>query len=498
VNVPTFTIAVFPFLKTSHPVQIGGYTFRSTSEVDALPADQAAAVREIADMLFLRDDLRIKSSSYAIVPFINIHSPNEHFYRLAFLRDALTCFYSAPNSPGGELFLTADEVSLVLFNADRVSMFLVRQTHHAELIPGAPELSPDQHGYVPGYYGVYNLKNHFWAARGSRLYGPRPHMTLVMAQDLYADLTYRIPPDHEFHLLFDLVDKPLTPFKNRLNTALHWFSVATAHDSTPHLSLLGLAIAFEALLRLPQAAKAERLVDAIALLLGRVERLDHWAAQFYAARSNVAHEGFASDHYFYIPAKTKGQQPEQRSGPLLIHGRLIFQLCLFAILVGAKLAERGGLRERFINNNERYEQICRIFDKSTDNPQACLLECAPVVAALELYRFAPGGPVQPASAISAIRRACIALLVAGTSVAEVLKKAIEKVAATKRSDSDLEQIEAIYQLHQLLQHEDLSTASAEDRVVTTLAEVAWTNLFDHYMRLRFAAEQTSAEAPGRT
>jgi hypothetical protein len=38
-------------------------------------------------------------------------------------------------------------------------------------------------------------------------------------------------------------------------------------------ALLNLAVAFEALLKLPDSSKTERLVDAISLLLGRTERL---------------------------------------------------------------------------------------------------------------------------------------------------------------------------------------------------------------------------------
>lgn len=67
-------------------------------------------------------------------------------------------------------------------------------------------------------------------------------------------------------------------------------------------------MAFEALLRLANSSKAERLKDAIALLLGRTERLDEWADQFYAARSRVAHEGPVQDPYFYIPTHRQTKQ----------------------------------------------------------------------------------------------------------------------------------------------------------------------------------------------
>src|ERR1700690_4040243 len=56
-------IAVFPFLKTTDPITLGAFTFRSTDDTTGLDAEDAAHVREIADMLYLQDDLRIQSAT---------------------------------------------------------------------------------------------------------------------------------------------------------------------------------------------------------------------------------------------------------------------------------------------------------------------------------------------------------------------------------------------------------------------------------------------------
>jgi len=69
---PPHSFAVFPFLKTSHPVSIGGLTFRSTEDTAHLSPDQAERVAEIARMLFLQDDLRIRAASYSEVPFVDL------------------------------------------------------------------------------------------------------------------------------------------------------------------------------------------------------------------------------------------------------------------------------------------------------------------------------------------------------------------------------------------------------------------------------------------
>ena len=71
-ELPGRAIAVFPFLKTTDPIQLGSFSFRSTDDTSDLEKDDASNVREIADMLFLKDDLRIRSASYAILPQLDL------------------------------------------------------------------------------------------------------------------------------------------------------------------------------------------------------------------------------------------------------------------------------------------------------------------------------------------------------------------------------------------------------------------------------------------
>jgi hypothetical protein len=78
-----FAIAIFPFLKTSEPVRIGGYNFRPTEDIEGLPPRQAKAIGELAEMLFAQDDLRVKSASYAILPNMEVHSGDRRLTQLA-------------------------------------------------------------------------------------------------------------------------------------------------------------------------------------------------------------------------------------------------------------------------------------------------------------------------------------------------------------------------------------------------------------------------------
>jgi hypothetical protein len=58
---PGRAIAVFPFLKTTEPIRLGSFTFRSTDDITDLREQDAVHIQEIAAMLFLKDDLRIRS-----------------------------------------------------------------------------------------------------------------------------------------------------------------------------------------------------------------------------------------------------------------------------------------------------------------------------------------------------------------------------------------------------------------------------------------------------
>src|ERR1039457_1059935 len=68
---PGRAIAVFPFLKTTQPIPLGAFTFRSTDDTAGLEAEDALHVREIADMLFLPDELCIRAPPYPPPPSLH-------------------------------------------------------------------------------------------------------------------------------------------------------------------------------------------------------------------------------------------------------------------------------------------------------------------------------------------------------------------------------------------------------------------------------------------
>jgi hypothetical protein len=477
---PPFSIAVFPFLKTSGPVAIGGYTFRSTTDVADLPPEQAEAVTEIAQMLFVQADRRVKSACYAIIPSLDIHLPSPAIDQLAHLRAVLAYLYASPHEVFGNLFLAPEEISLILFTPDPVSVFLVRPQHHTENVSAVTGPAPNTHHEVPGYRGLYNFRHYFWAERSWRLYGPKPHMTLIIAQDLKIDLEHRFPQRPDYHLLFELLEKPLTPAARRIYSALHWFNAANEEGIDSDRALLNLAVAFETLLRLPDSSKTERLVDAIALLLGRTERLNEWAHQFYKARSEVAHEGRVEDPYFYVPTDKRPRQPVGLSGSLMLYGRQIFQLCLGTLLVGIDLAERADLLEKFVSNNERYQKICDLLRTETGTPVEKLLSLEPTLRALQRYQFVAGGEVSRGTLISAMRHTAETLIASEQTFAEDLSDALARVNASKREDGEFILLATIKELVEAFKATESANLTPEARIARDLVEIAWMKLFEIY------------------
>jgi hypothetical protein len=71
-NADGFTVAVPLILKTSDPLKIAPYFFRSTNDLSKLSQAEFTAVTEIAQMLFVQNHARVLSASYAIVPWTDV------------------------------------------------------------------------------------------------------------------------------------------------------------------------------------------------------------------------------------------------------------------------------------------------------------------------------------------------------------------------------------------------------------------------------------------
>jgi hypothetical protein len=475
-------VAVFPFLKTSGAVALGSFTFRSTDDVNGLTAEDSAHVREIAEMLYLQDDLRILSASYAILPAISLDAPGQCLSELEHLQAIVAYCYSAPHPTLGNPFHNFEHVSMAVFSPQPVSIFLVRPEHHVQQLSPGPALTPDRWHNVPGYYGRYNFRQPFWVAKGSRLYPPVPHIGLNISQDLSHDLASFFGEAPQHQLLPELLLQPMTATKDRVLTAIIWYNRANALTRDKNEAIMHLAVAFETLLALPKDAKTDRFTDSVSLLLGRIERLDLWAEQFYDARSMIAHGGRAEQVRFVPPGgKNSEEGPFYRS--LLDDGRQIFQLCVGTLLFGADLGVWARLQEKLETNLERFQFICKILDDNSLAMSDRFASIAATVESINRYQFVPETGLLIEPMVGAVQRAAKCLLSCDDSLEMIFKQRVENLANAPRSRDSYEVLGAL----EVLRDEKI-VAPVDPRapvaIFRRLAEVVWGYVFMHYFWLK--------------
>jgi hypothetical protein len=100
-----FSIATFPYLKTSGPVQFGPYQFRSTDDLEGLSETQATAVTEVTAMLYTQNNARVRSASYAVIPQIHVSGLFQIPEVLRRVHSLVAYLYGTPNDQFGDPFL---------------------------------------------------------------------------------------------------------------------------------------------------------------------------------------------------------------------------------------------------------------------------------------------------------------------------------------------------------------------------------------------------------
>jgi hypothetical protein len=475
-EVPGHAIAVFPFLKTRDQISLGRLTFRSTDDIAGLDEKDAAHVREITDMLYVQDDRRVRSATYTLLPSLDLDKTEPCLTELERIQAVVAFCYSHPHPTFGKPLFSFEQASLAIFSPEPVSILLVRPEYH--VTPTAPEteLRQDEWDRVPGYYGLYNLRHPFWVAKNSRLYPPVPSIASNHAQDLAYDLS-RAFDSPRYHLLPALLDEPTSTTAERVVRALGWFNRANALHGNDDSAILDLSVAFETLLALPKDAKTDRFVDAVSLLLGRVERLDTWAKQFYDARSDVAHEGETNRPHF-TPQKEKGQVDGVPYQSHLTYGRQIFQLCVGAVLFGANLSKEAGIVEKFITNEERLQFIRKTLENETLSVKDRFNAIAETVTLIDNFRFVGETGPMIKTLTGAVQSAARKLLLCGDALHPALKEQTEGLANASQSDS-YEALEALKNL-KYLKIAVPSDPQSPEAITRRLADVVW-----HYTHMLY-------------
>jgi hypothetical protein len=487
------SIIVFPFLKTLDPISIGEISFRSTDDLVGLTEDDARFVSEISDMLFLQNNLRIRSASYALVPFIDLERISTPLIALERIQAVVAYCYAKTSSVFDDPFLSSEHASLVIFSPGSVPVPLVNPHHHTIATELAAASSGDEQLSINGYSGLYNFKQRFWVAKGSRLYPPVPHISLNISQILSRDMAeYHKWP--EYRLLERVTKVRLSTVEERVFTGIKWFNAANSSLISEESAMVNLSIAFESLLGLPDDAKTDRLIDAVSLLLGRLPRLDVWVHQFYKVRSEIVHEGRAESLRFVASDSKKKPQPEAPIyQPLLLYGRQIFQYCVGTLLFGASLSENGGLQEKFVTNQERFVEICKVLEDDALDASKRFELVAEKVFAADRYRFIQESGLTFEALLGAARAAAKALSTCGGVEDPVLKEALNHLITANRSADHFEQLDAIHEVVGIPQKPVHSGSNAGPMspiaITLSIIDMVWSYSFLHYFSVKKSREK---------
>jgi len=493
-NCQNYSFAVFPYLKTSNAVSIGQLTFRSTDVTDELTSKQEDYLNDIASMLFLKDNLRIKSASYALIPCIDINHPEPSIEHLKNVQSVVAYCYASPRHEFGDIFLSPEHASMVVFSPGRVFKSLVCPDFHVDEVQNSSNLVADNRGEINGYAGLYNFRHHFWVAKGSRLYGPKPDLTLNISQDLISDIARAEKSRCDYRLLCEFLRKPVTKTIARVFTALQWFNAANSDSNDPAAAIVDLSIAFEALMNLPEDQKTDRFTDAVSMLLGRIPRLDIWARQFYDARSQIVHEG-SSQLLNFIATDSIKKRDGQQYQPFLSYGRQIFQLCLGTLLTGAELVEKLGLEEKFVTNEERFREICKILSNNEIKISERLERILPIVTAIDQYKYISESSLKLETMIGATRLAAKTLLEKNEEISNELKNHLSGLITAERTTDHFKELDALRKLGSAFKEKTSLTENVYRESVKKLIETVWHYVFMHYFWVK---EHLSANAQDKS
>src|SRR5262249_10464193 len=126
----------------------------------------------------------VESGTYAVVPRVRhaIGPLDQRLEQLRLVQAAVAFVYSYSGRPDGRPYLEFEHATMVVLTPALVPTMLVGQRRSNE-----HEQPPKRTELVSGFEGIYNFVHHFWAATGSRVYPPLPHLTINLGQDLSSD-----------------------------------------------------------------------------------------------------------------------------------------------------------------------------------------------------------------------------------------------------------------------------------------------------------------------
>jgi len=489
---PTYAFAFFPYLRTSGPVTYRGVTLNNSDDAVGVPDEARADFALLKSLFFLRDNYRLCHTTYAVVTVPDKGNENDNLEVLLEFQTIVAYLYSAPRAQFNDIFLSFEHASLYWFLRKPTSKYVICEDWEVEPLPGSDYPPPDDRQELPAYEAYLNGWLVTWVTKGSRIYPPVPRIGMNRSQNLYYDL-YDAIAGRRHNALLEYFGRPgrkSTPRDRQLLTAIRWYNRANTEHGDEQLTIMHLAIAFEALLNLPGEDRVtQRFTEAVTLLLGRLPRLESWAQQFYNARSNIVHKGTSDRLHFFATDDHKKASTEDEYKPLAAYGRQIFQLCAATIVTGAHLADSAKLTSQLATNAERFQRICKTLSQA-GAPGDLIASTADDVADINEYRYQSEAGLTYKQVIAAAQLMTRQFLLTKPQESGGLMIALNDLSA---ATDEFHQLDAIRRINEELRPHAGAEHSESRRVLHSLIGSVWNYTFMYY----YALQRECKNSPSR-
>lgn len=348
-------IAIFPYLKTTKPFSVAGFTLRSSKDTNKVSKEVKNHLKKIIPLFYLGDNKPIEEAVYTIIDLSEIkQEANEQIQQLRSAHIILSYLLTSDD------FDTYEQTMLYLLSPERVY-----------------KQSSKKPPLVPGYNVTVNWLYYFEIAPGEKIYPPRSHPPEFQRENLSsipAQLRTKRPLYFGLEGFIEgkILDHPKQ--RRRYETLLQvmsWHSKSFSRFISEEERVVHLAIAYEILYHQEGSNQTikEEIKTQLRGIFGETERLNSWVNQFYDERSRILHEGSAKK-LNYVAGEKRPTEKQLALGSLVSYGRRLLQMCILNILHGTVLSEEANLNAWFTHDKERLEEACMLLnDKDTSAKQ---------------------------------------------------------------------------------------------------------------------------------
>ncbi|MEE9429859.1 MAG: hypothetical protein V3V16_02395 [Melioribacteraceae bacterium] len=354
----------FPYFKCSEKLDFGGIDLYPSNNLDGLEPNAKSQINFISNKFYMSADYKIKNMTvghikekYNLGTHGYISSEHSQFSKLLNIRELLIYFYSSLHPTLLTPFLDINASNLYTF---RVNDKLVKNYKSNENLLCLNQ-SENDILMTDGFSGLLNELTFISIDKDENIFPPFPSFDQNYTQNLFADIN-RIPEQSLFNFINDESKLEVLFKTSRLIRSMKWYNRSINNNISDHEQLIYLSVSFESLLDLGKEKNiTNRFKNSINILLGNNSKLNAWITQFYNARSEIVHRGYANDLNFSADQKNK-EKTHYRD--LLSYGRRIFQILFNSIIVSEYFKNSTNLVDLFISNRERVDLLIKKINKN--------------------------------------------------------------------------------------------------------------------------------------